>query len=164
MNGDMNPVPGFELFVPGQVLGKSSWVEVTQDLVSEFGKSTLDADPMHIDPDWARDHTPYGGTIAFGFFTVSLLTHLLHDTLGTSAAREPADQGYFMNYGFDHLRLVSPVPVGSRVRGSFKTLDNRFDEKGRNIVKIASEIEIEGRERPALVAEWLAIWIPPEAQ
>ena len=164
MSGKVGPVSGFELFVPGEVLGKSKWVEITQELVSEFGKSTLDADPMHIDPDWAKEHTPYGGTIAFGFFTVSLLTHLLHDTLGTSPAREPADQGYFMNYGFDHLRLVSPVPVGSRVRGAFRTLDNRFDEKGRNIVKIACEIEVEGQARPALVAEWLAIWIPPEAQ
>src|SRR5689334_1995300 len=115
MSDEAGVARGFDRFVPGEDLGRSSWIDVTQQLVSSFGKSTLDADPMHIDPDWAREHTPYGGTIAFGFFTVSLLTHMLHDTLGTSPAREPADQGYFMNYGFDHLRLVSPVPVGSRV-------------------------------------------------
>jgi len=163
MSDEAGVARGFDRFVPGEDLGRSSWIDVTQQFVSSFGKSTLDADPMHIDPDWAREHTPYGGTIAFGFFTVSLLTHMLHDTLGTSPAREPADQGYFMNYGFDHLRLVSPVPVGSRVRGSFRTLDSRFDEKGRNIVKIRSEIEVEGQAKPALVAEWLAIWIPPGA-
>jgi acyl dehydratase len=154
---------GFERFIPGEELGTSSWVTVTQGLVSDFGKSTLDADPMHIDPDWARKNTPFDGTIAFGFLTVSLLTHLLHDTLGTSPAREPADQGYFMNYGFDYLRLVAPVPVGADVRGSFRTIDKRNDEKGRNIVKIGCEIEVHGEQKPALVAEWLAIWIPPEA-
>jgi acyl dehydratase len=152
---------GFEVFVPGKELGTSSWLTVTQDLVSAFGESTLDPDPMHLDPDWARRNTPYGGTIAFGFFTVSLLTHLLHQALGSSPSRDVTDQGYFLNYGFDHLRLVSPVPVGSRIRGSFRTLESRFDDQGRNLVKLGCEIEIEGQERPALVAKWLAIWMPP---
>jgi len=161
MSGQTREV--IEGFKPGADLGTSPWLTVTQEMIDGFGAVTLDPDPMHIDPAWSRTHSPFGGTIAFGFLTISLLTHLLHQAMNTSAHRDPADQGYFLNYGFDRLRLVAPVPVGSRIRGRFKVLDHRQDERGRWVNVIDSMIEIENSERPALVAEWLSVWVPPEA-
>lgn len=166
MTTNQNSLAEFKMFKPGEEVGVSPWVQVNQEMISGFGEVTLDPDPMHVDPEWAAENTPFGGTIAFGFLTVSLLTHLLHAAMGHAMNREhDTDLGYFMNYGFDRMRLVSPVHVNKRVRGRFKTLDNYRDEKGRQMVKFACEIEIEDEDRPALVAEWLAIWIsnPSEA-
>lgn len=162
MSDSIRELTTFSRLSPGEEIGVSPWVLVDQDMITNFGDATRDPDPMHVDPDWARANGPYGGTIAFGFLTISLLTHLLHSALGQEPGGDPAKQGHFLNYGMDYLRLVSPVPVDSRVRGRFKTLEKRVDDKGREIVKMGCEIEIEGGDRPALVAEWLAIWVPPE--
>lgn len=149
-----------ELFAPGTDIGKSSWITVDQNMISNFGEITLDPDPMHVDPGWAKENSPYSGTIAFGFLTSSLLTHMLHSAMGTSTSWDTSTHGYFLNYGMDYLRFISPVPVNSRVRGKFKSLDYRLDKKGRHVVKFACEVDIEGEERPALVAEWLTIFMP----
>lgn len=160
MSANQAGMAEFAMFRPGEEVGVSPWVHVTQDMITGFGNVTLDPDPMHIDPEWAAKHAPFGGTIAFGFLTMSLLTHLLHGAMGERNDRDDhAEHGYFLNYGFDRMRLVSPVPVDSNVRGRFRTLDNYTDEKGRQMVKFSAEIEIEGEDRPALVGEWLAIWI-----
>jgi acyl dehydratase len=148
---------------PGSEIGVSNWVLVTQDMIDGFGKVTLDADPMHIDPHWAATKGPFGHTIAFGFFTMSMLTHLLHDAMNTDSAREPAEMGYYLNYGFDRLRLVAPVPVERRVRGRFSLISRDGDEKGRYVSRVHATIEVEGGDRPALVAEWLTMWVPPDA-
>jgi len=153
----------FDRFVLGEEVGVSGWVTIDQEMISGFGDVTLDPDPMHINPEWAKRNGPFGGTIAFGFLTVALLTHLLHAALGTDPARDAGREGHYLNYGLDYLRLVTPVRVNCRIRGRFKALEIRTDEKDRTIVKFGCEIEIEGEERPALVAEWLAIWVPPEA-
>lgn len=148
-----------DIFSPGEDIGISRWVHIDQDMISGFGDITLDPDPMHVDPDFAAKNGPYGGTIAFGFLTMSLLTHLLHSAIGDADGKDRFAEGHFLNYGFDRMRLVSPVRVGSSVRGRFRTLDVRTDEKNRVLVKFGCEIEIEGEDRPALVGEWLAIWI-----
>lgn len=145
----------------GDEIGVSPWLVVDQEMISAFGAVTRDPDPMHVDPEWARRHSRYGDTIAFGFLTVSLLTHLLHGAMGTDPARDTGENGEYLNYGMDYLRLISPVPVGSRIRGRFNILETRIDDKDRKIVKFGCEVEIEGGERPALVAHWLSIWIPP---
>ncbi|MFO0511638.1 MAG: MaoC/PaaZ C-terminal domain-containing protein, partial [Gammaproteobacteria bacterium] len=67
----------FQRFQPGVDLGTSDWIQITQEMVDKFGEATLDDDPMHVDPDWARRHSPFGKTVAFGFLTISLLTHVL---------------------------------------------------------------------------------------
>ena len=143
----------------------SDWLVVTQHLIDQFGNATLDPDPMHVDPAWAAQHSPYGTTIAFGFQTLSLLTHLLHQAVGGSsdAPREHVAQGHFLNYGFDRLRLIAPVPVGSRIRAAFRTVSDREDERGRRLVTFDATVEIEGAARPALVATWLVIWVPAGA-
>jgi acyl dehydratase len=146
----------------GRTLGPSGWVTLTQEMISSFGAATLDHDPMHVDPAWAANG-PFGSTISFGFLTLSLLTHLLHQSMGTSSERYDPALGYFLNYGFDRVRLISPVPVGSRVRGSFTVVEVRHDTDGRRIVKIAAQVDREGGERPALFAEWLTCWVPPSA-
>jgi acyl dehydratase len=71
--------------------------------------------------------------------------------------------GFYLNYGFDRLRLVSPVRAGARVRGVFRLAARLADERGRLVSKFDSTIEIEGEERPALIAIWLTVWVPPGA-
>jgi acyl dehydratase len=147
----------------GAMIGTSEWVPVTQELISGFARYTLDPDPFHIDPKWARANSPFGGTIAFGFLTMSLLTHLMHSAQGERArdtSADPTVHGYYLNYGFNRLRLIAPVKVDSRVRGHFTVKNREIDDKGRNIVTFDCLIEIEGEQRPALVAEWLAMWVP----
>ena len=148
---------------PGASLGASRWLTIDQRMIDRFGEATLDPDPMHIDPEWARRNGPFGGTIAFGFFTMSLLTYLLHDALGASLERDDHREGYYLNYGFDRLRLVAPVRTGKRIRGVFKLADRVRDERQRLVSTFDCTIEIEGEERPALVAQWLSVWVPPEA-
>lgn len=144
----------------GAEVGVSDWILVDQAMIDGFGSVTLDPDPMHVDPQWATQNGPFGGTIAFGFLTVSLLTHMLHSAMGTHPGKEAAGEGYYLNYGFDRLRLVSPVPAGARVRGRFVKLRQDKDEKGRYRTTFDCLVEIEGAERPALIAQWLSIWVP----
>lgn len=157
-----DPAPhALQLLAPGEQLGPSRWVTITQEMISSFGAATLDMDPMHVDPAWAA-RGPFGQTIAFGFLSMSLLTNLLHQAMGTSSERYDPALGYYLNYGMDRVRLIAPVPVGSRVRGVFKVAEVRPDAHERRIVKIIATIEREGEERPAVYAEWLTCWVPPE--
>lgn len=146
----------------GQPIGTSDWVTIDQAMIDRFAAATLDPDPMHVDPAWCRANSPFQTTIAFGFLTMSLLTHLSHQALGWVSTTGAYDGGYALNYGFDRLRLVEPVPVGSRVRAHFTLL--AFDQvrPGEVRSKYGVTVEIEGRQRPALVAEWLGMWVTGE--
>lgn len=132
-------------------------------MINGFGELTRDPDPMHVDVAWARTNSPYGNTIAFGFLTMSLLTYMLRDALGTGAPLRDRGPGHYLNYGFDRLRLIAPVPVGARIRGAFEVSETRVDERDRLFTTFHSIVEIEGEERPALVADWLTLWVPAEA-
>lgn len=140
----------------------SDWVRITQEMIDEFGKCTLDPDPMHIDPEWSAAG-PFGTTISFGFLTMSLLSHLMRAALGLPHARDLSVNGYYLNYGFERLRLISPVKVDARIRGRFRVVERRNDEHGRVLSTFHCVVEIEGEERPALVADWLSLWVPPAA-
>ncbi|MEO7466323.1 MAG: MaoC family dehydratase [Sphingobium limneticum] len=146
---------------PGALIGVSDWMTITQPMIDRFAEATLDDDPMHIDQEWARAETPFGGTIAFGFLTMSLLTHMLHTVQPRDRRSQVATAGYYLNYGFNRLRLISPVATGSSVRGRFELMDRRKDERGRARLTIGATVEIENAEKPALVAEWLSVWVPP---
>ncbi len=150
-------------FTPESRNSVSDWILVTQEMIDAFGAATLDPDPMHVDPRWAATNGPFGGTIAFGFLTIALLTRMFHAATGQGWETDPAVDGYNLNYGFDRLRLVTPIPAGTRVRGHFVTAEVRQDDKGRRITATDCEIEIEGAARPALVARWLTAWVPPAA-
>jgi acyl dehydratase len=140
----------------------SDWVRITQEMIDEFAHCTLDPDPMHVDPEWAAAG-PFGTTISFGFLTMSLLSRLMHAALKTPHARDLSVSGYYLNYGFERLRLVSPVKVNSRIRGRFHLIERKQDEKGRELSTFHCVVEIEGEERPAMVADWLSLWVPPAA-
>lgn len=130
----------------------SDWVEVTQAMIDQFAEATGDHQFIHVDPARAAQ-TPFGGTIAHGFLSLSLMPML--------AARTdtPAIEGVKMgvNYGGNKVRFMQPVRSGKRVRGRFKLL--KFTERKPGVWEQVQEytLEIEGEEKPALVAEWIAL-------
>ena len=130
----------------------SDWVPVEQTRIDQFASATLDADWLHIDPECARREAPFGGTIAHGFWSLSVLTHLLRNASGTDY---PPGVRFALNYGFDRIRFPAPVPVGARVRGRCRFLSAKDRGGGRILVKTENTVEIEGSDKPAVVAEWL---------
>jgi acyl dehydratase len=132
----------------GQEVGVSPWVEITQERIDTFARAIEDFQWIHVDPERARA-APFGGTIAHGFLTLSLLSHLSEMTFGF------ADRRMGINYGLNRVRFTSPVPVGARVRARF-TLQ-KFEPIEGNGVQVTWNVvvEIENAAKPALVAEWL---------
>ena len=132
----------------GQEVGVSPWVEITQERIDTFAKAIQDFQWIHVDPERART-SPFGKTIAHGFLTLSLLSHLSEMTFGFT------DRRMGINYGLNRVRFTSPVPVNSRVRARF-TLQ-KFEKIEANGVQVTWNVlvEIEGAAKPALVAEWL---------
>ena len=146
-------VPAAELAaMVGTELGVSDWLLIDQERVDAFADATLDHQFIHIDVDKAA-MTPFGGTIAHGFLTLSLLPHFLE------SASVPLE-GLLMaiNYGTDKVRFLQPVKVGQRVRG--RAVLAGADEKrpGQWLVKQTVTVEIEGEEKPAMVAEFLMLF------
>jgi acyl dehydratase len=146
----------FELFRRdiGHDEGVGEWFQVTQDQVDQFADVTHDHQFIHVDPEKAAS-TPFGGTIAHGFLTLSMLSHLAAGA--SSAPEDPARYaGLLMgiNYGFNKVRFVSPVKVGSRIRA--RGVTSNVELKG-DMVEVTRDItvEIEGEEKPALVAQWV---------
>ena len=148
----------------GDLLGVSDWVEITQDDVRDFGRLTRSSDPFHDDPAWAAAHSPYGGTVAHGFQILSLLTGFLADV--RPWASRTSDDGRSIvnvNYGFEKIRFVAPTPVGARVRGRFVHIASEPKAGGQTLNRMACTVEIEGEDRPALIAEWLGLTIETPA-
>jgi acyl dehydratase len=130
----------------------SDWVEVGQAMINRFADATGDHQFIHTDPVRAA-LTPFGGTVAHGFLTLSLMP-LLQARIEDAPRLEGARMG--VNYGGNKVRFVAPVRSGSRVRGRFRLL--AFDEKKPGQFQQTTEftVEIEGQEKPALVAEWIS--------
>ena len=137
----------------GRELEPSDWMEITQDRVNQFADATSDHQFIHVD-DALASATPFGGTIAHGFLSLSLITHLTSETM-------PVPEGTVMtiNYGSDKVRYIAPVRVGRRIRASQTVLDVAEKSPGRWLVKTAVTIEIDGEETPAVVAEILFMHI-----
>lgn len=129
----------------------SDWVDVTQDMIDKFADATGDHQFIHVDPTKAA-MTPFGGTIAHGFLTLSLMPLLSQKT------PQPRIEGLKMgvNYGGNKVRFLTPVRSGSRVRGRFKTLELVEKRPGQWQQTVEFTIEIEGQDKPALVAEWIS--------
>jgi acyl dehydratase len=142
-------------------LGMSDWITITQDEVASFGVLTRSSERIHDDPAWAAANTPFGGTIAHGFQVLSLLTGFLADVQNwrSQDAKEGAGAVFSVNYGFDKVRFLAPVKVGARVRGRFALIGQESAGPGRTLSRMMATVEIEGEERPALVAEWLGMRI-----
>jgi len=137
----------------GTEVGVSRWIEVDQARIDAFAKITEDEQFIHVDPEAAKA-TPFGGTIAHGFLTLSLASAMSYDAV---APLEGVVMG--VNYGFDKLRFLAPVPAGSKIRGRFKLLSAEDKGGGRWLLKHELTVEIDGAEKPALIAEWLGMQV-----
>lgn len=129
----------------------SSWITLDQDRISAFADITEDHNFFHIDPERAKAETPFGGTIAHGFLTLSMLSKMAFEAL-------PAlpDGAIAVNYGFEKVRFLAPVPSGSRIRGHL-TLSDIIDKgPGQFQVVYSVEVETENVDKPALAADWLS--------
>lgn len=138
----------------GQEIGVSDWAEIGQDRIDAFADITQDHQFIHIDPERAAKETPFGGTIAHGFLSLSMLSHLAADTV---LILDGIAMG--INYGFDKVRFLQPVRSGKRVRGRF-VLANAVERKpGQWMLTYEVTVEIEGEDKPALIATWLTLQI-----
>lgn len=135
----------------GQEVGVSKWFEIAQERINQFADVTEDHQFIHVDPERAKA-TPFGGTVAHGFLTLSLLAPMAFDA-------QPKLKGRVMavNYGFDRVRLMAPVPAGSRIRGRFVLKE--VVDRGPSEIMARTEVtvEVEGGAKPALVADWLGL-------
>jgi len=136
----------------GEEVGVSPWITVDQAMIDAFADCTRDDQFIHVDPVRAAAETPFGGTIAHGFLTLSLASRFAYDALP-----DLPGQRMGVNYGFDRLRFLAPVPAGARLRGRFTLLDAVARDDGGLQRKWALTIEIKGQETPALVGEWLTL-------
>lgn len=142
----------------GKEVGLSEWREVTQAMINGFADATDDHQWIHVDEEKAKQ-TPFGGTIAHGFLTLSLLSTLAYEAL-------PDLEGVTMgiNYGFDKVRFMSPVKSGARVRAHFVLSNAEIRPSGRIVFHYGVTLEIENIKKPALTADWMTIaMVPPKA-
>jgi len=131
----------------GEEIGISPWLEITQARIDTFAKAIDDFQWIHVDRERAKS-SPFGGTIAHGFLTLSLLSHLAESTFAFS------DRKMGVNYGLNRVRFTAPVPSGSRVRARF-TLGKYEKLDGGVQVTWNTVMEREGQEKPVLIAEWI---------
>ena len=143
----------------GGEIGVSSWRTVSQEMIDKFADATDDHQFIHVDPARAAE-TPFGGTIAHGFLSLSLLSTLAYETIPPI---EGTDIG--VNYGFDRVRFVAPVRSGARVRGRFALAEMTVRPSGWVHFNYDVTVEIEGSAKPALTARWLTLArLPADAE
>ena len=150
------PIPGYGMntlaeFV-GRELGVSGWYLVDQDRINAFAECTGDHQWIHVDVERAQRDGPFGGTIAHGYLTLSLLAPMQLE-IGVI----PEDAGQAINFGLDTLRFLSPVRAGARIRMRATLLSVEDRGKGRRLLKTGNTVEIDGEQKPALTAESLAL-------
>jgi acyl dehydratase len=135
----------------GSEVGVSDWILVDQGRIDAFAEITEDPQFIHIDPE-AAAKTPFGGTVAHGFLTLSLLSRMAADSM-----LRPENVKMGVNYGFERVRFMAPVRSGKRVRGRFTLA--RFEEKKPGQWQFVHNVtvEIEGEDKPALVADWIGL-------
>jgi acyl dehydratase len=148
------PIKAEELpSIVGKELEPSQWLEITQERVNQFADATNDHQFIHVDVEKAK-HTPFGGTIAHGFLSLSLLSYL-------NAQNAIVPDGLVMgiNYGSDKVRFLAPVRVGKRIRSRQKVLEVTEKKPGQWLIRTHVSVEIDGEETPALVADILSMYI-----
>ena len=136
----------------GQEIGVSSWHVVDQQRIDVFADATEDHQFIHVDAERAKRETPFGGTIAHGFLTLSLLSVFSYEAMPTIAGTVMG-----VNYGFDKVRFLSPVRAGARVRGRFTLAEANLRKPTELLTRSTITVEIEGEPKPALVADWLGL-------
>ncbi|MGV7121897.1 MaoC family dehydratase [Sphingopyxis sp. 550A] len=135
----------------GGRIGTSEWIRIDQAMIDKFADATGDHQFIHVDPERSKS-TPFGGTIAHGFLTLSLYP----DMIEKSDCPRPEGVKMGVNYGCNKLRFLTPVRSGKRVRGHFKLLELEEKRPGQWQQTLEFSVEIEGEAKPALIAEWLS--------
>src|SRR5437899_9377758 len=136
----------------GREIGVSGWTAIDQHRIDEFADCTGDRQWIHVDVERARKESPYGGTIAHGYLTLSLAA-----SLAIEAGVIPPDAAAALNYGLDKVRFIAPVKAGARVRNRVVLLAAEGKPQGRVLITLQNTIEIDGETKPALIAESLAL-------
>jgi len=136
----------------GETIGTSEWLLVDQEMIDKFADATGDHQFIHVNPEMAK-MTPFGGTIAHGFLTLSLIPVLTEK----SDIERPQGIRMAMNYGGNRVRFLQPVRSGKRVRAHFKLLGMEEKRPGQWQHTVEITLEIEGEEKPAYVAEWISL-------
>ena len=141
----------------GREVGVTDWLVVEQDRIDQFADATDDHQYIHVDAERAAQ-TPFGGTIAHGFLTLSLLSAL--SSRGGGLKLENTVMG--INYGLDRVRFVNPVRSGQRIRARFTLSSAEEKRPGQYLLRYGVTVEIDGEEKPALVADWLGMTVVSE--
>ncbi|MHC2280732.1 acyl dehydratase [Bradyrhizobium diazoefficiens] len=136
----------------GKEIGVSSWHLIDQPRIDTYADVIEDHQFIHVDPERAKKETAFGTTIAHGFLTMSLLSIMSYEVMPVIAGTTMG-----VNYGFDKLRFISPVRSGKRVRGCFVLAEAKLRKPNELQSRINVTVEIEGEDKPALVAEWLGL-------
>jgi acyl dehydratase len=136
----------------GKEIGVSSWHLVDQPRIDTYADVIEDHQFIHVDPERAKKETAFGTTIAHGFLTMSLLSVMSYEVMPVIAGTTMG-----VNYGFDKLRFISPVRSGKRVRGRFVLAEAKLRKPNELLSRTNVTVEIEGEDKPALVAEWLGL-------
>ncbi len=136
----------------GQELGVSQWMTIDQERINQFADCTNDHQWIHVDIERAKRESPFGAPVAHGFLTLSLLPSLQGDV-----GIIPAGVAQVINYGLDRVRFMAPVKVGSRIRDRVVLMSAEEQAGGRILIKTQNTIEIEGENKPAVVAESLSL-------
>jgi len=136
----------------GQELGVSEWMTIDQERINQFAHCTDDHQWIHVDVGRAEQESPFGAPVAHGFLTLSLLPSLQGDV-----GIIPAGVAHVINYGLDRVRFMAPVKAGSRLRDRVVLMSAEEQAGGRILIKTQNTIEIEGKKKPAMVAESLAL-------
>ena len=137
----------------GEEIGTSSWFVIDQERIAAFAEATEDRQFIHLDPD-AAARTPFGGTIAHGFLTLSLLSRMAAEVVLV-----PPSTRMVVNYGLDRVRFLAPVRSGKRVRGRFVLEGVENKPGGQLLLRHLVTVEIEGEDKPALSAQWLVLLV-----
>ena len=138
----------------GKEVGTSDWIVVSQDMINQFAETTGDRQWIHVDVERATRESPFGGPIAHGYLTLSLVGGIAMN-LGVV----PRDAAAVFNYGLDRVRFVMPVKAGARVRCKVVLAQVTDQDAGRKLIKMLNTLEIEGEAKPALIAETLAMLV-----
>ncbi len=138
----------------GQEIGVSEWVTIDQAMIDQFADATLDHQFIHVDPARAKAETPFEGTIAHGFLTLSLASKFSYDCI-----KSVPRQSMGVNYGFNKIRFLAPVKAGSNIRARFVLRGLKKKSDTELVQTMDLTIEIEGEAKPALAAEWLTLLV-----
>ena len=137
----------------GTQVGISEWITIDQKRIDEFADVTEDRQFIHVDPNTAKE-TMFGGTVAHGFLSLSLLSRMAFDVMLV-----PDNLKMAVNYGFDRVRFLAPVPVGARIRGMFTLTNVEEKSLGQLLVHHNVMVDIDITEKPALTADWISLLV-----